>query len=167
VLNNLVKQHPHVATSIRQFGRQRLLADVMATSALFRPFERAERKKLVELFKVREVQGGEVFIREGTPTDALALRMNGELTVNKGGAAVATLREGDIFGEMSLLSKKPATATVDAKRRSNVLRLPRERFEELIVTYPQVLVLVSELADSRTRASAQTVLAPEDGAPRI
>jgi len=167
VLNNLVKRHPHVAASIRQFGRQRLLADVMATSALFRPFERAERKKLVELFKVREVQGGEVVIREGTPTDGLYLVMNGELTVNKGGGAVATLREGDIFGEMSLLSKKPATATVDAKRRSNVLRLPRERFEELIVTYPQVLVLVSELADSRTRASAQTVLAPEDGAPRI
>ncbi len=83
---------------------------------------------------------------------------------------LATLVDGDIFGEMSLLSKKPATATVAATRRSTVLRLPRERFEELIVTYPQVLMLVSDLADSRTRANAQsmaTQLAPDNATPLL
>ena len=174
VLNNIAKQYPHVVTSMRQFGCQRLLADVMATSTLFRPFDRGDRKRLVELFKVREVQPGETVVKEGTPTDGLYLVMNGELEVKKananGGTVLATLKEGDIFGEMSLLSKKNATATVGARKRSNVLRLPRERFEELIVTYPQVLVLVSELADSRTRANAKqlaTTLAPDAGAPLV
>jgi CRP-like cAMP-binding protein len=172
VLNNLAKQYPHVAQSLRQFGRQRLLADVMATSALFRPFDRADRKKLVELFKVREVQPAEVVVSEGTPTDGLYLVMNGELEVKTRGPegrVLASLKEGDIFGEMSLLSKKPASASVAAKKRSNVLRLPRERFEELIVTYPQVLMLVSDLADSRTRANTKqaTVLAPDSGSPLV
>ncbi|MBS2027005.1 MAG: cyclic nucleotide-binding domain-containing protein [Deltaproteobacteria bacterium] len=174
VLNNIAKQYPHVVQSLRQFGRQRLLADVMATSALFRPFDRSDRKRLVELFKVREVGPGELVVKEGTPTDGLYLVMNGELEVKKAGPSgatvLATLKEGDIFGEMSLLSKKNATATVGARKRSNVLRLPRERFEELIVTYPQVLVLVSDLADSRTRANAKqlaTTLAPDAGAPLV
>lgn len=174
ILNNLVKQYPHVAQSLRQFGRQRLLADVMATSALFRPFDRPERKRLVELFKVREVQAGETIIQESGSADGLYLVMSGELEVQKGQGAkamsLAKLKEGEIFGEMSLLSHKPATASVIAKRRSTVLRLPRDHFQELIVTYPQVLVLVSELADSRTRANAQAmpvVLAPDSAAPLV
>jgi len=172
VLNALVKSYPHVEQSIRKFGRQRLLADVMATSPLFRPFDRATRKTLVELFKVREVQPAEVVIHEGQSTDGLYLVMNGEVEVRRTQAfgpdtVLAQLREGDIFGEMSLLSKKPASATVVAKRRTNVLRLPRDRFSELVVTYPQVLVLVSELADSRTRRDAAAVLAPDQGAPLV
>jgi CRP-like cAMP-binding protein len=173
ILNALARRYPHVASSLRQFGRQRLLANVMATSMLFRPFEKADRKRLVEMFKVSEVRPGEVVVKEGKGADGLYLVMSGELEVQKAGKrtlVLATLTDGDVFGEMSLLSKKPASATVVAKRRSTVLRLPRERFEELIVTYPQVLVLVSELADARTRSNAQVmaaVLTPDIAHPLV
>lgn len=170
VLNALAKRYPHVASSLRQFGRQRLLANVMATSELFRPFDKADRKKLVELFKVREVQADEVVVAEGRPTDGLYLLMSGEVEVSLAGKPLATLGDGEIFGEMSLLSKTPASATVSARRRSTVLRLPRERFSELVVTYPQVLVLLSEMADQRTRLDAQlkaAVLSPDGANPLL
>ena len=64
---------------------------------------------------------------------------------------MAHLREADVFGEMSLLQKAPAIATVTALRRTSLLRLPREDFDEIIMSHPQILVLVSELTEDRRR----------------
>ena len=64
---------------------------------------------------------------------------------------MAHLREADVFGEMSLLQKAPATATVTALRRTSLLRLPREDIDEIIMSHPQILVLVSELTEDRRR----------------
>ena len=60
---------------------------------------------------------------------------------------------------MSCLRKTPATATVVARRDGTLLRLPRADFDELVVTYPQILELVSDLTDERQ----QTLQAILDG----
>src|SRR5216683_4540100 len=41
--------------------------------------------------------------------------------------------------------------TVRASRRTSLLRLPRRDFDELIMSHPQILALVSELTDDRRR----------------
>jgi len=127
----------------------------MATSPLFRPFDRKDRKGLIERFKAREVREGERVVVEGLQTDGLYVVMAGEFEVRKliegVEIPIAALKEGDLFGEISLLTKAPATATVAGARRSTVLRLPREAFDELISTHPQILALVSELSDERLR----------------
>ena len=153
VLAELCRRHPHVADSLKRFCRQRLLANVMATSPLFRPFGREERRALMERFRVREVAARETVVQEGHPSDGLYVVLCGALDVlkRKGGAQVPAggLREGDVFGEMSCLGKTPASATVVARRAGTLLRLPRACFDELVVTHPQILELVSELADER------------------
>ena len=50
---------------------------------------------------------------------------------------------------MSCLRKAPATATVIVRRPGTLLRLPRAAFDDLVVTYPQILELVAELSDER------------------
>lgn len=153
VLTALCRDHPQVADSLKRFYRQRLLANAMAASPLFRPFGRDERRAIMERFRSREVAAREVVIREGKPSDGLYVILSGTMDVwkRKGPDEVraGVLRQGDVFGEMSCLSKAPATATVVARRPGTVLRLPRAEFDELIVTYPQVLELVSELNDER------------------
>src|SRR5690606_1144056 len=62
---------------------------------------------------------------------------------------LATLREGDLFGEISLLTKQKATATCAARRKGTVLRLPKKTFDEVILTHPQILELVAELTEER------------------
>jgi CRP-like cAMP-binding protein len=128
-----------------------MLSNVMNTSALFRPFNRGDRKQLVERFRARDVQKNDVIIHEGDRTDGLYVLLSGEVEVRKGHQALAKLKEGDIFGEMSLLQKTPATATVAATKRTSLLRLPREDFDALILSHPQILVLVAELTEDRRR----------------
>lgn len=151
VLASLSRSHPQVAAALKKFVRQRLLTNVMNTSALFRPFNRKDRRTLVERFRARDVERGDVIIRDGDATDGLYVLLAGEVEVHKDGHLLTRLKEGDLFGEISLLQKTPATATVMAVRHTTLLRLPREDFDTLISSHPQILVLVSELSDERLR----------------
>ncbi|NRD53525.1 cyclic nucleotide-binding domain-containing protein [Corallococcus exiguus] len=167
VLATLSRSHPPVAKALKKFCRERLLANVMNSSALFRPFNRKDRRNLVERFRARDVERGEVIIREGDATDGLYVVLSGEVEVHKGGQRLSTLKEGDLFGEISLLQKTPATATVEATRHTTLLRLPREDFDSLISSHPQVLMLVSDLSDERLRRTqhvldSQTGTTPDD-----
>lgn len=153
VLAGLSRRYPQVARALRRFCRQRLLSDVVNTAALFQSFGRKDRRELVERFRAREVRRGDTLIREGQQVDGLYVVLSGEVAVSKGEQPLARLREGELFGEMSLLQKTPATATVTAARNTSLLRLPREDFDTLILTHPQILALVSELTDARQRSN--------------
>jgi CRP-like cAMP-binding protein len=151
MLAELSREHPQIATALRKFCRQRMLSNVMEGSALFRPFSKSDRRSLIEKFRAREVRPGEVVIQEGQRGDGLYVVLAGEVEVARAGQVLAHLKEGDLFGEMSLLEKTPATATVSATKRTSLLRLPREDFDALILTHPQILMLVSELTEDRRK----------------
>ena len=82
---------------------------------------------------------------EARKIDLKKMMKNGKLLLTQN----ETLKEGDVFGEMSLLTKMKATASCTAKRRGTVLRLPKKNFDELILTHPQVLEMVAELSEER------------------
>jgi len=153
LLLGLARRHPHLAQSLQRFYRQRLLANALAASPVFRPFGRGDRRLIMEKFRAREVRPNDVIVREGEPSDGFYVILEGAVEVVKRAGArdqvVGLLREGDLFGEVSCLRKTPATATVVVRRAGTLLRLPRTAFDELVVTYPQILELVSELSDER------------------
>jgi CRP-like cAMP-binding protein len=47
------------------------------------------------------------------------------------------------------IARTPASADVRAIHKCWALELPQARFQEIMVTYPQVLAYVSELGDAR------------------
>jgi CRP-like cAMP-binding protein/tetratricopeptide (TPR) repeat protein len=153
VLRRLARTHPHVVKSLKSFYRQRLLSNVMAISPLFKDFGPAERRQIVEKFRLRQAAPGEIVIKEGAQSDGLYVVLHGTVNVAAQEVPLARLKEGDIFGEMSLLTRQPATATVTAPGNVILLRLPRDQFQELVVTHPQILALVSELSDQRAAAT--------------
>lgn len=155
VLTDLSRKHPTIAAALKKFCRQRLLANLMNGATLFRPFTKTERRDLVQKFRARDVNRGETLIREGERSDGLYVILTGEVGVRVQGQSVATLKEGDVFGEMSLLTRTAATATVQTMKKTSLLRLPREDFDAIIMSHPQILELVAELTDVRTRKNAE------------
>jgi CRP-like cAMP-binding protein len=151
-LAQLSSKYPSVSSALKKFCRQRMLSNVMNTARLFAPFNRSDRRELVQQFRSREVQKGEVLIKQGQPSDGLYVVLSGELEVDASGTIIASLRVGQVFGEMSLLTRSPATATVRASRQTSVLRLPKPEFDRLILSHPQVLEHVASLADERAKA---------------
>jgi CRP-like cAMP-binding protein len=165
LLTELTRRHPGVATALKKFCRQRLVSNLMATSALFRPLSRADRRTLASGFRARDVLAGDVVLSEGGRGDGLYLVLAGLLEVSRGGFRIAKLGQGEVFGEASLLGRRPVVATVRALQRTSLLRLPEEEFAKVAERYPAVRAHLEALRDARARENARMPLDPsEEGA---
>ena len=157
VIAEVTKSFPSVAGIIMRFYRQRLLANLMATSAVFRPLDAQQRRGLIEKFKSREVPANEKLLEEGAAGDGLYLLLSGKAEVSKkaGGkrTVLAHLKEGDVFGERSLLTNQPVNASIRTLRKSIVLKLPKRAFMEVASTHPQLLAHISELSQEREKTN--------------
>jgi sulfate permease, SulP family len=91
----------------------------------------------------RVIGGGELFMRQGDPTQGIFLITSGRATVLLEGAdgppvRLRTLLSGTVLGEISLYRDEPCTATVVADTECGVLHLTPERFDELCRVDPAV-----------------------------
>jgi thioredoxin reductase (NADPH) len=98
------------------------------------PSETLERE--VERMKVRRFLAGQTIIREGDPADSFFVLTRGAASVRQNGPdgerEIATLKPGDFFGEIGLLTGTPRHATVRATAPTEVLELDAEGFRELV-----------------------------------
>jgi small-conductance mechanosensitive channel/CRP-like cAMP-binding protein len=96
---------------------------------------------------------GEAVIEEGTEGDSMFILLRGmaQVSVEKEGSVirVGVLREGDCFGEMSLLTGEKRTATVRAENDCEVLEISKSVMAELLRSSPQCLDQLSALLAQR------------------
>ncbi|HEX4462318.1 MAG TPA: cyclic nucleotide-binding domain-containing protein [Polyangia bacterium] len=146
---------PQLAEALDRFTRERLLKNLLATSPLFRPFSPPQRVDLARRFTGHDVAPGTELIREGDPGRGLYVVLSGEVEVVQGDepfeTTLATLRTGDVFGEIALVRGTPAMATVRAARHSTVLFLAREYFERLMAALPELRAFFETLTEDRLR----------------
>ncbi|OGG45203.1 MAG: hypothetical protein A3F84_07490 [Candidatus Handelsmanbacteria bacterium RIFCSPLOWO2_12_FULL_64_10] len=103
-------------------------------------------------------EGGQVIIRQGEPGSRLHVLTSGRVEVRvhtdgEEGVAVATLREEDCFGEMSLLTGDPISADVVAAEDSETLALDRGTFNALVAANPHVLREFARMISRRLHAT--------------
>jgi CRP-like cAMP-binding protein len=149
LVSEIVQRSPDVLKTLLRFFRDRLLDRLLGSSALFSSFSPDEARALAERFVFLELEPGMRAIVEGERAPGLFLLLCGEARVVRGQAEVARLSPGDVFGEMSLLQRGPASATIEMQTKCWALELPRDRFQEIMLTYPQMLEYVSEVAERR------------------
>ncbi|MCG8416776.1 MAG: cyclic nucleotide-binding domain-containing protein [Proteobacteria bacterium] len=149
----LADELAQVATALHGFTRERLLRNLLATHPFFRPFNRAQRRDLLCRFTSHDVAAGTDIIRQGEEGRGLFVVLAGEVEVAKTtgrvAASLATLRAGDIFGEMSILRGGPTTATVCACRPTTVLFLARGHVSRIVAGVPEIKRYLEALAEDR------------------
>ena len=120
---------------------------------MFRDLSDAERVEVIETFTGMRVAKGEVIIRQNTPSPGLFIILDGEVDINRQDEdweiTIATLRAGDVFGEMGLVADKPAVAGCVMTTPGHLLHLPRTDFHALAAKFPTVRRYTAQLADSR------------------
>ncbi len=143
-----------VAAALHGFTRERLLGNLMATSPLFKPFNRMQQRDLLRRFTSHDVAPGTVVINEGEEGRGLFVVLSGELDVSRRASDGTTvplggLKTGDVFGEMSLLRHGKTTATVAATRPATVLFLAREYVDRMVAGVPEIKAYLEALAEDR------------------
>jgi CRP-like cAMP-binding protein len=147
---------PMLREVLDRFSRERLIKNLLQTSPLFVPFTKSQQGELLRRFEGHEVDAGTDLIREGERGKGLFLVLGGEVEVlarvgTPEQTSLAKLKPGEIFGEMSLVTDQPTSATVRATTRSSVLFLAREYVERLAEAIPQVQEYFEQVALNRAR----------------
>jgi CRP-like cAMP-binding protein len=126
---------------------------ILREEALFKSLSDTQIDSLVRQSRVNYFGRGERVIVEGAEGDSMFVLLGGaaEVSVSKNGAAipVATLRAGDCFGEMSLLTGERRAATVRAETDCRVMEISKSVMAELLRDSPDYLERLSELLAKR------------------
>jgi CRP-like cAMP-binding protein len=150
-----------VLRTLLRFCRGRMVATMMAVSPIFQPLGPDVRKRLLQHFRLREYIPGAEVVTEGVESGGLHIVMAGRLKVARRGdeaepKVLAALGPGDVFGEMSLLTKGPAMASITAESRVWVLVLPTLEFENAISReHPELVAYLGAVADERRSQNLQ------------
>src|SRR5712691_10185028 len=108
---------------------------------------------LVKQSRLNHFGRGERVIEEGAEGDSMFILLRGaaQVSVSKNGSTipVATLRSGDCFGEMSLLTGEKRSATVRADGDCYVMEISKEVMGEIIRESPDCLKQLSEILAKR------------------
>ena len=101
---------------------------------------------------------GEMVIRAGDPGSSMFVVHNGRVRVqvNENGRprTVATLNEGDFFGEMALFTGEPRTANVVALEETEVLEIGHAAMKRVFDTNPDLVESLSFIIAERRQGLA-------------
>lgn len=125
---------------------------------LFADFEDAELDEVLSVMKEKRFLRDATILIQRDPGESCFLIVSGEVKVSLFGEdgkeiILAKLGEGEVFGEMALLSGAPRSATVIAVQDTTLLVLEREEFTRLVMRQPKLaLKMLSVLADRLRKA---------------
>ncbi len=84
------------------------------------------------------VEPGETFIHEGDMGDSMYVIIAGEVRVHSGQKTILTLGPGKSVGELAVLDPEPRVASVTAIEETQLFRIDRDAFSELIADRPEI-----------------------------
>jgi small-conductance mechanosensitive channel len=133
--------------------------------SIFAALADAERAQIAAGAKRRLYAAGEAIVRQNEPGNSMFVLLSGEAAVllAPGNEEVARVTAGGFFGEMSLLTGAPRSATVRTTIDSEVLEITADAFREFVLANPSAVETVgvavarrqAELDQRRAHASAE------------
>ena len=114
--------------------------DRLAQIPLFETFTALEMRQLIEVGRRRRLRASQVLFREGDPGDAFYIILEGSVSViaEKINKTLATMEQGQFFGEVALLLGIPRTAMIQAQTDTIVFEVDRKGFSLLLKTHPDL-----------------------------
>jgi CRP-like cAMP-binding protein len=99
-----------------------------------------------------DVKAGQKLTTQGNPGDSFYVLLDGQANVDIDGQKRRTLKEGDFFGEISMMDRGPATATITTTTPAKLLVMSHAQFRDAIKASDGLLVKVLSAMGERLRA---------------
>jgi CRP-like cAMP-binding protein len=115
-------------------------------------FSRLDKKHLQAVAQITDeldLPAGKVMATEGDRGREFFVLLEGEADVKKGDRSINTMKTGDFFGEIALVTKMPRTASVTATTPVRVLVITERDFDALLKKSPEVGRNVAEALAER------------------
>ncbi|MCK4671523.1 MAG: mechanosensitive ion channel family protein [Candidatus Aegiribacteria sp.] len=149
-------------TRIKELLKTEILNELRKVE-LFKLLNDEQILKLAESSSKHLYSKGEALVHQGDSGDSLLIISNGKVEVyisdDSGRKThLADLQEGDYFGEMSLLTGEPRSASVSAVSETEVIVVKKDGLADLLETEPTILEPLSEMLEKRLEDLSSRVM---------
>jgi tetratricopeptide (TPR) repeat protein len=130
---------------------------------LFRDLSPDEFREIVARLALRHFEEDTIIVKEGDPGDSLFIVVRGQVRVithdvRQNEIELADLGEGEFFGEISLLTGRPRTATIITNLDTELLELTRTDYERVVAQYPNVKIVMEEFHQKRAYKTVEAMI---------
>ncbi|MFI5183867.1 MAG: cyclic nucleotide-binding domain-containing protein [Vicinamibacteria bacterium] len=137
------------------------------STPLFEGFSQAELVAVMRGMNLKTFAPGDVLMAEGAPGESLYVLTTGSVKCwvkdRKGHyMKVQELPEGAFFGEISVLTGKPRTATLTAASYCEALELDKKTLDSITATHPHVREVLKKFHEQRAQDTVEAILKKRD-----
>lgn len=153
-LDEATAQSAGLGEALRAFGRRRLVQNLLRTAPLLRNVPGTAHEPLANAFETRAYAQGEAIFLQDSESPGLHLIASGRVSVRRTEpdgheVQVATVGAGGCVGEISLVLRRPTSATITAMEPTVALVLRPDHFMDVVKHHPTLLASLYELAVTR------------------
>ena len=127
--------------------------DFVSRADIFAPLGEDQRNEVVACLEPLTYASNEIIIEQGDPGDCMFFVRRGKVRIvlerNGRRSQIALLEAGQYFGEMSLLTGEPRTASAFAVTDVKAYVLSKAPFREVLVKNPQIAEELSQILAKR------------------
>jgi small-conductance mechanosensitive channel/CRP-like cAMP-binding protein len=134
------------------------IGGILKRVPLFHSFGAEEIDTLARTISLQELKPGIEVVREGEAGASLFIVVAGLLDVfkrtDKGEARkVGLLTPGNVFGEWSLLTGAPRSASITVATEASLIEIDKTRLEPILSGHPEIVAELSRIEAERTSAN--------------
>jgi CRP-like cAMP-binding protein len=127
---------------------------LLGNFSIFRSLDDYHLKDIISVLKLKKYPQGALVIKKGDPAKNLYIILSGAVDVlDENGSRLSTLRKGEVFGEMSLISGDAVGATIKVAEDASIVFIEGRDFKGVLSKFSSVQtyltrILAKRLADS-------------------
>ncbi len=110
----------------------------------------------------QEFNPGDIIFREGQEGGSMFVITKGRVKIvrdfGKSNSTLARLSQGDFFGEISVFSHEPRSATAVAEETTVLLRYTSQEIEALVENRPSIAIRIIHLLGNRLKETSDELI---------
>ena len=138
---------------------------LLRDNQLFSILSEEQIRKMIEMSSFCSYGPGEIIVKEHETGNSLFMLIEGQVSIHKPAISrqsggIAQLQRGDIFGEMTVFTDTPRSATIQSISKVDLLEVSRQAIAELIEEEPGLIERFGQLISDRQAQLAQLAVQP-------
>ena len=135
------------------------IASLLSNFSIFKTLNEENLKDFVSLLRLRKYAPKDCIIKKGDPGKNFFIILSGLVdVVDQDGISITRLRNGEVFGEMSLISGDPVGATIKVLEQTTVLYIRGQDFLKVLNRFPSLQMYFARLLSRRLAQSNRLII---------
>lgn len=153
-LYEIMKTHPRMGGVLYNLFKQQASNLFIMLSPLFSSLTSAERKEVIQRFRLLRVPGETILFQKGDFPTSLYMIKSGEVEIStlnyQGQKVVLEIQKGgNFFGEVSLFLDQPRMTFAKTTQPSELLKLTQKDFKACLAQCPRLQSTIKEISSKR------------------